>query len=167
VPKEWIERILQEAVDNPQWNFLCLTKFPQRLHDFTFPDNWWQGATVDCQARVKNAEDAFAKVRCKTKWLSSEPQLTPLKFSELDVFQWIVIGGASRSSKTPEWVPPMDWIVDLHGQARKAGCRIYYKSNCGMSDDLRLREFPWEDPREKRLPKEFRYLKGMDRAPRP
>ena len=152
---------------NRGWNFLCLTKFPQRATEFEFPENWWMGATVDAQSRVAAAEKAFEKIRCGVRWLSCEPLLEPLRFSRLSLFQWVVIGGASASGGAPAWVPPMDWIVDLHGQARKAGCRIYYKSNCGMSDDLRLREFPWEDPREKRLPKEFRYLKGMDRAPRP
>lgn len=33
-----------------------------------------------------------------------------------------------------------------------------YKSNAGMSDDLRIKEFPWEEPKKKGLPKQFAYL---------
>jgi protein gp37 len=161
VPQLWIEATIEMARRNPQWNFLALTKFPQRAADFDFPDNWWMGTSVDAQSRVENAERAFEKIDCKTKWLSLEPLLQPLTFSRLDLFQWVVIGGASRSNNTPEWVPPLDWILQIHSQARSAKCRIYYKTNCGMLNELRVREFPWVRPREKSLPKEFRYLKGL------
>ena len=59
---------------------------------------------------MKNAEDAFAQVTGGTRWLSVEPLLTPLMFTRLDLFQWVVIGGASASTQTPAWVPPIDWI---------------------------------------------------------
>lgn len=161
VPAKWIEAVLHVIGANPQWNFLCLTKFPQRMAEFEIPDNAWMGTTVDCQARVDNAERAFAKLECGVRWVSVEPLLQPLTFKHLDRFHWIVIGGASHSSQTPDWVPPVDWLADLHVQARAAGCRIYYKSNCGMLDSLRIREFPWGEAPVKRLPKSFRYLKGL------
>ena len=146
---------------NSQWNFLVLTKFPERACKFEFPSNWWMGTSVDAQFRVANAERAFAKIRCKTKWLSVEPLLQRLTFKRLDLFQWIVIGGASSSTITPAWVPPLDWIVDLHQAARQAKLRVYYKTNCGLEDALRVREFPWETATPKLLPEEFQYLKGL------
>lgn len=167
VPREWIDRILREAGDNSQWNFLCLTKNPQRVADFVFPDNVWIGTTVDRQERVRGAEEAFIKVRCKTKWLSCEPLLAPLRFSRMNVFQWVVIGGASRSERTSAWRPPMDWLVGVHVQARKAGLRIYYKTNAGLEDGTRIREFPWVEPRLKELPKEFCCLAGGKRNGNP
>ena len=42
--------------------------FPHRVAEFDFPDNAWVGTTVDCQARVANAEKAFRKVRAGVKW---------------------------------------------------------------------------------------------------
>ncbi len=161
VPKEWIGRVLGEVAINTQWNFLCLTKFPQRAIEFDLPDNFWMGTTVDAQSRVKNAEKAFENVQSKTKWLSCEPLLTPLKFNNLEIFDWIVVGGASRTASTPAWIPPLDWITDLHQQARDAGLAIYYKTNIGIPDDLRIREFPWQKKSTKILPKEFKYLAGM------
>lgn len=159
VPAEWIESVLRQVADNPQWNFLFLTKFPKRMSEFAIPRNAWMGTTVDCQARVKNAEKAFGKVDCQVKWLSVEPMIEPLLFSRLDLFQWLVIGGASRSSNLPAWTPPIDWIVDLHRAGRMAECKIYYKTNCGMSDDLRIREFPWQKRKSKKAPAGFHYLK--------
>lgn len=164
VPREWIDAVLLIVKANPQWNFLFLTKFPKRYAEFEFPPNAWLGTTVDCQARVKNAEEAFAGIGGGTKWLSVEPLLEPLTFSRLDLFNWLVIGGASSSSQTPAWVPPIDWVAHLHGQGRAAGCRIYYKDNCGMSDALRIREFPWEEPKQKELPASFRYLPEIGKS---
>ncbi len=161
VPEEWITMVIDRVRDNPQWNFLFLTKFPQRVHEFgEMPENAWMGTTVDCQERVANAEKAFAKMGGGIKWLSIEPMLTPLKFTRLDLFDWVVIGGASKSAQTPAWVPPFDWIADLHEQARKAGCAVYHKDNLGMGDEMRLKEFPWESRDEKQLPDALKYL-GM------
>lgn len=161
VPKEWIDATIEMARKNPQWNFLTLTKFPQRAAEFEFPANWWMGTTVDAQSRVANAEKAFFKIRCKTKWLSVEPLLEPLSFERLDLFQWLVIGGASESTKTPKWVPEFDWVGDLTAAARKVGCRVYHKTNLELGDAIRLREFPWVKPVRKVLPDSFRYLKGL------
>jgi protein gp37 len=159
VPEEWIHLIIERVQLNPQWNFLFLTKFPQRVHEFgKMPENAWMGTTVDCQERVANAEKAFAKMGGGIKWLSVEPMLTPLKFSRLDLFDWIVIGGASPSAKTPKWVPPFDWVADLHTQAREAGCAVYHKDNLGMGDEIRLKEFPWGTRETRVLPDQLKYL---------
>jgi protein gp37 len=159
VPTEWIDLVLERVELSPQWNFLFLTKFPQRVHEFKdLPSNAWMGTTVDCQARVSNAEKAFSKMGGGTKWLSIEPMLTPLKFTKLKLFDWVVIGGASKSSATPEWVPPMDWIADIHKQARDAGCAIYHKDNLKLPDELRVKEFPWVDREVKALPDSMKYL---------
>lgn len=138
VPREWIEAVLQVVADNPQWNFLFLTKFPIRLAEFDFPANAWLGTTVDAQARVANAERAFNKVQGGVKWLSCEPLLEPLRFNSLDMFDWVVIGGASSSTQTPEFRPPRAWVESLESQARRAGCKVYEKTNLLE----RIREYP-------------------------
>ena len=138
VPKEWVDAVLDVVADNPQWNFLFLTKFALRLPEFRFPENAWIGATIDSQARIESVEAAFSKVEAKVKWLSCEPLLEPLKFNRLDLFDWMAVGGASKSTQTPEFRPPREWIVDLEQQARRAGCKVYEKTNL-LS---RIREYP-------------------------
>jgi protein gp37 len=129
VPADWIEAVLDSIRKSPQWNFLMLTKFPSRMSEFDLPDNVWAGTSVDCQARVANAEKAFAKVKAKVKWLSIEPMIEPLTFKKLDTFNWIVIGGASRSNQTPDWSPPREWVDDLEAECKKLGIPYYEKSN--------------------------------------
>jgi protein gp37 len=168
VPAAWIEAVLREIAQAPQWNFLCLTKFPKRAIEFTLPPNLWMGTTVDLQARVKAAEDAFAKITAGVRWLSIEPMLEPLRFQHLERFDWMVIGGASPTSQTgespatPEWHPPFAWIEDVLRQARAAECKVYFKTNLLRK---RLLEMPFDAPilgENAPLPEVFAYLKAQE-----
>jgi len=155
VPDAWIHAVLQSVADAPQWNFLFLTKFPIRLSGFEFPDNAWVGTSVDCQARVRNAEAAFATVKANVRWLSCEPLIEPLVFDDLSMFDWMVIGGASKTSSTPDWHPPRTWVADLHRQAADAGCQVYEKDNLLR----RVRGYPGHpDEPLTQAPAPFHYL---------
>ena len=136
VPQAWIDAVFQSMANNPQWNFLTLTKFPKRAAELTYPENVWIGTSVDLQARVKAAEKAFEQIECGVRWLSIEPMIEPLQFSKPELFDWVVIGGASASTQTPEWTPPSDWIIRVAAQFLEHGAKIYLKTNG------RPREFP-------------------------
>lgn len=168
VPAEWVNAVLDSVRANPQWNFLFLTKFPKRMAEFDIPANAWMGTSVDLQVRVKAAEEAFEHVHSGVRWLSVEPMLEPLHFAHLDRFDWVVIGGASSSSKTPAWFPPVPWIFDLIAQCRAAGVKVYLKSNLfGASDkaravNARILELPFDAPITQDptliVPESFQYL---------
>ena len=129
VPAEWIEAVLGVARQASQWEFLMLTKFPKRMAEFDIPPNVWMGTSVDCQARVAAAEAAFEHVSAKVRWVSVEPMIEPLHFQHLDRFNLVVIGGASPSNRTPQWIPPFEWVGNLMRQADDAGCNVFLKSN--------------------------------------
>jgi protein gp37 len=155
VPSVWVEAVLDAVRAAPRWTFLFLTKFPVRMAEFDFPDNVWVGTTVDCQARVKNAEKAFRRVKARVKWLSCEPLIEPLVFQDLAAFHWLVLGGSSRSTQTPEWHPPRSWVNALEAQAAAAGVKVYEKSN--LLD--RVRQYPGvESAGPTQAPPELRYL---------
>jgi len=144
VPAEWIEAVMLAVKGSPQWNFLFLTKFPQRFADLDIPDNAWLGTTVDLQARVANAEKAFAKVTGGVRWLSVEPMIEPIRLERPELFNWVVIGGASASKQTPEWRPPYRWIESLVRQCDDAGVPVYMKSNLGIAN--RVLQLPFAAP---------------------
>jgi hypothetical protein len=61
------------------------------------------------------------------------------------MFDWVVMGGASKSTQTPEYKPDvLTEIIPLTTQAKDAGCMVYWKTNLmpGLNDDQRLREYP-------------------------
>ena len=151
VPDEWIDATLHVMRDTPHWNYLMLTKFPKKAADFQYSQNCWIGTSVDLQVRVKAAEQAFERIECGVRWLSIEPMIEPLTFTRPELFEWVVIGGASRSSKTPEWTPPFEWIVRVANQFLEHGAKVYLKTNG------RPREYPGTIAKD-RAPKVFYYL---------
>ncbi|MGB6166918.1 MAG: DUF5131 family protein [Geitlerinemataceae cyanobacterium] len=144
VPEDWILQVFQSVESSPEWNFLFLTKFPQRLQEINdklggFPENVWVGTTVDTQSRVSLAEKSFRNIKAKVKWLSIEPMLEPLNFQSLEMFDLIAIGGQSRTSKEPEFQPEWSWVEDLMRQARASDTSVYFKENL----KARPKELPW------------------------
>ena len=129
VQQAWIDAVMDAVRNAPQWNFLFLTKFPQRLESIDWPANAWVGTTVDEQYRVAIAEKAFRNVNAPVKWLSCEPLRERLTFSSLDMFDWVVVGGQSRSSQEGAFQPPWEWVEHLWQQARASGCLLYWKPN--------------------------------------
>jgi protein gp37 len=137
VPQKWIKPIFKQIEEHQEWEFLCLTKFPQRLAELDWPANVWAGTTVDRQHRVENAERSFAGVKAGVKWLSCEPLLEPLKFKSLAMFDWVVIGASTGSTLVASFAPPFEWVVDLYLQAKKSGCKVYLKHNLFGAEDGR------------------------------
>lgn len=131
VPQDWIDQVVASTVANPQWEYLYLTKFPQRYDRLQLPESGWIGASVDEQRRAEPTLEAMRKVSgVKVKWLSLEPLLEPIKFSSLEGIDWIVIGAQSENiGQNPSFAPPFEWVADLVATARRDGCKVWLKTN--------------------------------------
>lgn len=152
VPDEWINSVHESMLASPQWEYLLLTKFPARYTSVELPPNAWVGTSVDEQKRVRLAEDAFRKIdNVKVKWLSLEPLLEPLEFSDLSMFDWVVIGAQTRTIQNgtvvPEFAPPIEWVARIIVQALDAGCKVHCKPNLQGAPGVRwLDQYPVENP---------------------
>jgi len=134
VPDEWVTQVHKACLDSPQWDYIHLTKFPSRYVGLDFPASSWVGTSVDEQKRVRIAEDAFRNIGdVRVKWLSLEPLREPLEFTDLSMFDWVVIGAQTEtrqpSGTVPAFAPPFEWVARIVAQAREAGCRIHLKPN--------------------------------------
>ena len=134
VPDEWIARVMDVVVANPQWTFLFLTKNPQRYESVVFPPNAWAGATVDTQARVAPTEAAMERTNAVLKFVSLEPLLEPVVFRRPELFDWYLIGAKSEGAKKVQ--PKNAWVASLITQVEGAG-RTWW-----LKDNLRLQEVP-------------------------
>lgn len=132
---DWMIQMVLDAIEyTPDLNFLFLSKFPQKMSSFEFPDNAWVGTTVDRQSEVDRAEKHLAKVEASVKWLSCEPMLEPLEFDDLSVFDTVVIGAQQAYAGTcKEIQPKFVWVADLCAAAREAGCTLYLKDNLNLT----------------------------------
>jgi protein gp37 len=131
VPQEWINQVVAATVANPQWEYLYLTKFPQRYDRLQLPASGWIGASVDEQHRAEPTLAAMRKVSgVKVKWLSLEPLLEPIKFSTLEGIDMIVVGAQSENiGQNSSFSPPFEWVADLVATARRDGCKVWLKTN--------------------------------------
>ena len=148
VPDEWIAKVHASMLATPWWEYLLLTKFPSRYVGLDLPASAWVGTSVDEQKRVRIAEEAFRKIEgVKVKWLSLEPLREPLEFTDLSVFDWVVIG-AQTSTRQPdgvvaEFAPPAEWVVRITQQAIDAGCKVHWKPNLRTNPGMRwLDQYP-------------------------
>ena len=140
---EWFEsdvirEILKEVEQKKQLNFIFLTKYPQRLTEFNWPQNAWVGTTVDKQERVREAEEAFKKVKASVTFVSCEPLLEELTFERLHLFKWIIIGAQRKTREVKALQPKWQWVENLLFKARDANLKVYITP--------KLREWPREYP---------------------
>jgi protein gp37 len=149
VPDEWISKVHASMLAAPQWQYILLTKFPDRYVGLDMPPGAWVGTSVDEQKRVRIAERAFSQLPDGVvKWLSLEPLLEPLEFTDLSVFDWVVIGAQTQtqqpSGTVPAFAPPFEWVARIVAQAREAGCRVHLKPNLfdGKPGMQRINEYP-------------------------
>jgi protein gp37 len=150
VPLDWIDPILAVEHANPQWEYLHLTKFPDRYPELVMPATAWVGTSVDEQNRVRIAERAFAAItyQVKVRWLSLEPLEADLQFADLSMFDWVVIGARTASVQpkvgyVPAFDPPADWVLRITDQAHEASVPVHWKPNLRKS--LAGVDRPWCD----------------------
>jgi len=134
VPDEWIGQVHESMIRSPQWEYLLLTKFPARYVGLDLPATSWLGTSVDEQKRVRIAENAFSEIGgVSVKWLSLEPLREPLEFTDLSMFDWVVIGAQTETRQPgkviPAFAPPFEWVARVVAQAREAGCKVHLKPN--------------------------------------
>ena len=86
-----------------------------------------------------------ANVDAAVKWVSVEPMLEPIMPRNPASFAWYVIGGASRSSGQPGFVPPFAWVARLALAAMDAGSHVFVKSNFWQAG--RPQQFPVQEVR--------------------
>jgi len=145
IPDEWIEKVLKRVWRNQQWIFVFLTKNPKRLINIEWPGNAWVGATVDIQSRVEETEEAFKQVKAPIKFISCEPLEEKVVFSDLKIFNWLIIGGRNETRKMPGKQPKWEWVQSLLGQAKEANVKVFCRANLLVgSKEEKPREYPIE-----------------------
>ncbi|MGD0576504.1 MAG: DUF5131 family protein [Candidatus Staskawiczbacteria bacterium] len=117
IPKEWIEKVLRVAKDNPQHTFQFLTKNPKRYLEFEFSENCWLGTTVDYpnQERID-----WLKKKNGYKFISFEPLLGDMSGLDISGIDLVIIGAMTRPCKIP---PKKEWIESIRHP------NIFYKDN--------------------------------------
>ena len=130
VESEKIELVLRVAQQNPQHEFLFLTKNPKRYAEFdlSFSDNCFLGTTITSPKEYKRAEELLTAARHQRIFLSIEPLLEPIDLKEIAIpkrcIDWIIVGGL-----TPKITHEREWVDDIIQKAREYKIPLFLKSN--------------------------------------
>jgi protein gp37/ParB-like chromosome segregation protein Spo0J len=137
VPDEWIEKVFSACMASPEWEYMFLTKWPKRYAMLADLPRAWFGASIIQQVDVARVErDMLAFHTSGIKWISLEPMLEPITFSDLSWCDMVVIGAQTETNqpdgRVPDYAPAFDWVVDVVNQCREWQVPYYLKPNLGV-----------------------------------
>lgn len=128
VPLDVIQRAFAVMRATPWHTYQILTKRADKLEElssqFDWPDNVWQGVSVEDQANVYRI-DHLRRTGAKVKFLSVEPLLGPVTL-DLAGIDWVIVGGESGPTARP--FDP-SWALSIRNQCRAAGVRFFFKQH--------------------------------------
>jgi len=128
VPLEYIQQVF-EVMNQAHWHrFQVLTKRADRLAQVSSQLNWtsniWMGVSVESQ-KYTDRIDHLRETGAKTKFLSLEPLLGPLRNLDLTGIDWAIVGGESGLGARPMLV---DWATDIRKQCRGRECCLFLQA---------------------------------------
>ena len=144
VPDDWIRQVFNACMAAPDWTYVFLTKWPKRYQMIASLPHAMFGASIIRQADVKRVErDMSAFETTGVKWISLEPMLEPITFTDLSWCDLVVIGSQTRTfqpdvGEVPAFAPEFDWVVDVVIQCRAAGVPYYLKENLANTPGMVL-----------------------------
>lgn len=120
VPVDFIKSVFAVMNQTPKHIYQVLTKRSERLLELSSELNWtpniWMGVSVENEKYTYRI-DELSQIPAKTKFLSIEPLIGPVKTINLKKIDWVIVGGESGHKARPlkkEWI---DFI--------KLKCRAY------------------------------------------
>lgn len=137
-----VDAILDEITTSyPQHTFIFLTKRPQELKKYEWPDNCWVGASATDADVFKRACNELHHIQAKVRFVSVEPLLswnwhndktddplsppgTVMDYMD-DTLEWLILGQVTPVRKNI----PQEWVTDIVEAADKAGIPVFMKDN--------------------------------------
>ena len=142
---EWRDEVFVKIRENPQHQFLFLTKRPDLLDFDINLENAWFGVTVTRKAELWRIDALRKNVRAKHYHVTFEPLFDDPGTVDLSGINWIVVGtmtGAqSRKIHTEQ-----EWAWSLTDQAHKLGIPVFMKEDLVpiIGDENMIQEMPEE-----------------------
>lgn len=132
IPLEYIQNVFS-VMNRAHWHrFQVLTKRADRLEELSpyleWTPNIWMGVSVESQKYVSRI-DNLRSTGAKTKFLSLEPLLGPLKNLNLSGIDWAIVGGESGFGARPMLI---DWVTSIRHQCVDANVAFFFKQWGGV-----------------------------------
>ena len=133
IPFEFIQKVFDVMNDTPQHTYQVLTKRAERLYELHHKLNWtkniWMGVSVEDE-RVTDRIDFLRETNAKTKFLSCEPLIGPLRNMNLGNIDWVIVGGESGRKARPM---SEQWVWDIKMQCQEQEVAFFFKQWGGIN----------------------------------
>lgn len=148
VPDRWIVDVMNSCINNPDNNYLFLTKNPKRYREHYIPRDFatlWFGVTV---TRKDEISRVYEMVSHRNKFVSIEPILEDLELKKGDRFfyfvDWVIIG-AETGNRKGKIVPGRKWIENIVNACRGERVPVFMKKSLAtVWGEPLIQEFPKE-----------------------
>ena len=149
---EWIESILKAIKENPQHNYLFLSKRPRIYLSWLnfWKENMWYGATGTGTQTVNEAMYYLGYKREWNSFLSIEPLLNEVEFADsIKNINWVIIGAETGNRKN-KVIPKEKWIKRITEQCKSYDIPVFMKNSLApiIGERNMIRQFPIELKRE-------------------
>jgi len=127
VPLEFVTRVF-DVMRRASWHtFQVLTKRADRLRaldrSLAWAPNIWMGVSVESETYLSRADD-LRQTGARTKFLSLEPLLGPLRGLDLRGIDWVIVGGESGPGARPIQAA---WVTEIRDHCCEARVPFFFK----------------------------------------
>jgi protein gp37 len=127
IPVEFIKAVFAVMNNTPQHIYQVLTKRSDRLLELSSQLNWtdniWMGVSVENEKYTSRVTD-LSQTGAKTKFLSIEPLIGPVKTLNLTYIDWVIVGGESGHKARPV---KKTWIDFIKLECEKKKVAFFFK----------------------------------------
>lgn len=141
VSDELAFKIFDKMIEYNWHKYLILTKREKRMKDVidrycearnldVLPDFIWIGVSVEDNKRAASRLPYLAKTRCSVRFVSCEPLLEEVNFSEYPIMDWYIAGGESvEVGFDPNDARPFDvnWARKIRDFCKEVGVAFHMK----------------------------------------
>lgn len=142
---EWIEKTFKAIRENPQHEYLFMTKRPKHLDMDIELDNVWMACTVTKKEDVHRIAELQEHVRCQHYMVCFEPLHGDVGELDLSGIESVIIG-AETGGRRLKILPRERWILNISRQATEQGVLVAMKDSIEPyidPEDVR-RELPYQ-----------------------
>lgn len=124
--EDWKNQVFETIRNNPQHQFLFLTKRPDLIDLKIHLDHVWFGVTVTHPADLWRIDTLRKNIRAKHYYVTFEPLFEDPGPVNLSGIEWMVIGTMTGSQKQKVRTQPA-WVHSLLNQARRQNIPVFMK----------------------------------------
>ena len=124
----WRDQAFAKMAQNPQHQYILLTKRPEQIQFSTELDHVWFGVTVTSSKEKHRIAALQEHIRGGHYQVSFEPMFDDIGDVDFTGIEWIVIGTETGRRKGKAVSSP-DWVWNLTEQAHALGIAVFMKED--------------------------------------